>query len=274
MKHIVKSQLYQIRTDLFFMIALLTVAFLSWRCWEVCRMNMTEDIASYHLDGVCGGVAALDNSLESGAIAGLLYLSLILTIVIGKDYADKTVYCDILAGYTRQQAFRGRLLSAVIVGGSIQLITTFAIPFSYTIRYGWGNVLDGTTYLACIAICLLIFYRIIGEITLLTVVTKRYRAALFVTIVIGYAELVATMFTVDSGALEEHYRVWFLSLPAAELFLHPSQMWEYQDNADIRYYWIQMPKTSVVIGTIIISIVLGTGCLLLSSHLIKKRDMD
>lgn len=274
MKQIMKSQLYQIRTDKILMLALLGVGFLMWDTWSYAVANMREYISFYNWDGMCGGGVALISDVDTGYAGALPYLILVLAVVMGKDYADKTIHYDILAGYSRRQAFFGRLFAAVLVGWSVLFLAAFIRVMFYTFRYGWGNVLDGTQYLACIAICLLVFYRITGEVTLLTVATRRYGITLFVCTVIGLMEYLTVLFTIYGFSEQDHTRAWFLALPAIELFLHPNQVGEYQENAEIVWHWIQMPEAYVVVGTIILSITIGTVCLFLSCKLFEKRDMD
>lgn len=210
MKRIIKSQLYETVVDKSIGIAALVFAFFVGMEWYV-EWNTAEE-------GIYTGTNALNTSMNGLAV---MFFVFVIASFICRDYINKTLYCDILAGYKRKQVFFGRIIPGFVIGVIGALILTYTNVVYYTFVNGWGSNITAVSMLVRIGMFVLLMFRLTGEVALLSVLVKRTTIVYIVSLIIGYVEGQAILITVVQGDDNIIKYGWILGGFASRVIVEP-----------------------------------------------------
>lgn len=267
MKRIIKSQLYETVVDKSIGIAALVFACfvgMEWYAeWEYFINTAGEDIYT--------GTNALNTSMNSHAV---MFFVFVITSFICRDYKNKTLYCDILAGYKRKQVFFGRIIPGFVIGVIGTLILTYANVVYYTIVNGWGSDITAVSMLVRIGMFVLLLFRLTGEVALFSVLVKRTTIVYIVSLIIGYVEEQAILFTVVQGDDNIIKYGWMLGGFASSVIVEPGYESVFDETGEIVKSFEQIPPLLTTMASVLSSVLIGGICLYVAYRIFKKQDMN
>lgn len=202
-------------------------------------------------------------------------LCMIITLVLvcricGWDLADKTVNYEVLSGHKRAEVYFGRVVIGLLWSVVSCMVLT-AIPILvFSIIKGWGESLGFLTALTRYMLLIFPLFRLACEITLLTFLMNNCYAAM----IIGWVLMELPM--MGSLILEEffgtHLTVHFATTNISALFRFDNySTMEIGGEAVIVFKNTLEP--SLVIGTIVVSLLVGGSCLAIGYLIFRKRDL-
>jgi ABC-type transport system involved in multi-copper enzyme maturation permease subunit len=260
MWNIIKAQNYQLKRDNLVIIVLLLGLLVS-----AC------EILSLASEGTLTGC---DYVLGTSEYAVMIYLlvPLVLTCrICGGDYGDKTMNYEILAGHSRKQVYWGRVISAIIWSMVVSLIVLFLPMLLCTAIGGWGDSMDFGGIMLRYGLMIFVLFRMECIFALLTFLLKNG----YMGILVGYMFFLTEM----GGAMlyeefaDKELTVQFVSIHLMKLFNFSKYSMEYINGKDVVFYSTEF-TSDFVIGSIIVSILVGMACLLIGYQVFKRRDMQ
>jgi len=258
MNNIVKSQLYQTVVDKSIWVIAVVCACFAGMEWSSISEDMVNAAESLNHFISCMGVA---------------FFVFVIASFLCRDYSNKTLYCDILAGYPRWQVFFGRILPAFVIG----VIGAFLIAFTcvvYSIVEGLEFGLSAGAMLARIGTFLLLLFRLAGEVALLCVLVKRTGIVYIIALLIGYVENRAVLITVVAGNAVLLKRGWLLGGFAPGFIIAPGQEKIFNEAGEIVTQYEQILPLPVTLGSILTSVMIGGVCLYAAYRIFFKQDMN
>lgn len=179
MWNIIRAQFASIKRDRIVMGIGVLVLFIGGVLWFD-TVTETEGVVTGSL--VTGTVGA------QICIAGLLFLLTLTADVMGNDFVDKTINYEILAGHSRKEVYFGRAITAMVLGIVITGFLSVFYPGIMTIQNGWGDDLELKRTMARYGLFLLLCFRIVCELSFLTVVLKNIYLVYLVGFIFGYVQ--------------------------------------------------------------------------------------
>lgn len=221
------------------------------------------------------GVDNMDGSLFTVAMFGIfpftfLVLSLILvTRICAWDMNDKTINYELLAGHLRIEVYFGRVFSA-LAWTFVGCILVSLIPILiFTALKGWGHSLDMGEAVIRYAVMLLVLFRCVCELALLTFLLRNSHAALVLGFVISDF---GTLFSVIMESMEIKID-WQL---ASANLINLSDVSNYRNimigDMQVTVYEAAL-GTSELIHSVVASIVVGIVCVAIGYAAFRRRDM-
>ncbi len=222
-------------------------------------------------------VSELSGSLFMAQLGSVLpsFLGMVLVILVsricGWDAGDKTINYEILAGHSRAEVYFGRVIMSVIWGLGSGIAMLVLPVLGITLINGWGDSMNpGNAAVHCV-LFLFPMLRLICEFAMLTFLMRDcYKAMLvgwvfFAVSVIGimvYEELMDRVLTLQLVITNMRQVIGF-----------DNYKLEYIEGEDIPVYMTGM-DAPLVIGTILVSLLVGGACLAIGYAVFKKQDMD
>ena len=256
MFHIMKAQNYQIRHDMFSVIAILIIA----------------GISIYM--AVSDSVTGSERFVAMGENLPMLWLVICLVIgvrIAAWDFNDKTINYELLSGHSRGQLYGGRLVCAVLWCMCLCLITT-ALPLAVcSAQNGWGVQADFVHCVFRILVGILPLLRILAEFFLLAVILRNC----YVTYAVGYiltgVSMLVTLLLSEHFQIHNTYALGYVTLTEA-LGLTNSHM-ELIGGVDVTVYDSVMAADKLA-GIVVSSVAVSVVCLAMGYAIFKKRDME
>ncbi|MGN0400651.1 MAG: ABC transporter permease [Acetatifactor sp.] len=260
MWNIIKAQNYQIKRDnviwygyIFTFVLLILIPFSNGVTWK-------------DLDG---SVYAVMTMGELTFLAPLL--TLVLTArICGRDYSDKTINYEVLAGHSRKNIYFARVILSLWWSVSGVAILTLLPILVITILRGWGYTADAVNLAVRGFFVLFPILRIVCVWVLLTFLVKNAGKAM----VLGYALYEAIM--VVALVLQESFHITFTIQFAfsnlAALMELKNYMLEYVDGSDV-FVMETTLEPSLAVQTVAVSLVAGAICLALGYLEFRRSDM-
>lgn len=260
MWNIIKAQNYQIKRDnvvwygyVFAFILLLLLPFSSGVTWK-------------ELDG--SGYAVMTMG-ELTFLAPLLTLVL-TTRICGRDYSDKTINYEVLAGHSRKEIYFARVILSLCWSVTGIVILALLPILVITILKGWGHTADAVNLSVRGFFVLFPILRIVCVWVLLTFLVKNAGKAM----VLGYMfyGVIMVVALVLQESFQMTFTIQFAFSNLAALMELKNFMLEYVDGSDI-FVMETALKPSLAVQTAAVSLVAGAICLALGYLEFRRSDM-
>lgn len=222
-------------------------------------------------------ISELSGSLFMAQLGSVLPICLGMVLVIlvsricGWDAGDKTMNYEILAGHSRAEVYFGRVIMSVIWGlGSGVAILVLPV-LGITLINGWGDSMNpGEAAIRCV-LFLFPMLRLICEFAMLTFLLRDCYKAMLAGWVFFAASMIGIM--VYEGLTDTVLTVQLVITNMREVISFSNFKLEYIGGEDIPVYMTGM-DSSLVIGTILVSLLAGGACLAVGYVMFKNQDMN
>lgn len=184
MRNIIKAQLRSLKKDKIVIGMALFVLFIAG--------VFIFDSVSEAAGATAGSMIVLENGAFIG-VTGMLFLLVITGNVVGNDFMDKTLNYEILSGHSRKEVYFGRAVTALLTGVPLTLILVIFYPVIITLKYNWGEALEWEKALLCYGLMVIIFFRVVCELTFLTIVLKNVYLVYLIGFIFGYAQMLVNI---------------------------------------------------------------------------------
>ncbi|MBQ9140252.1 MAG: hypothetical protein IJX63_00470 [Lachnospiraceae bacterium] len=263
MKNIMKAQLYQLLRS--------SILYKTFLCLVVFQI-MVFVVARHSVLEMEGRAFSAGNSLADGGYIvmcfALVFAIIATAHICGADFVDKTTNYELLTGHLRKEVYFGRALLSMLVGlaGAALLII---IPIAWLcIMDGWGSEMDFGKALLRLLLCIFPIWRMICEFVFLTYVVKNpYLVMIAGTLVSIYSGGIMPMLTTGNmgvlglGSLSQlmNFTAWrtFALVGEKEITIYDASL-----------------TAGDMIGTILLSVVIGSLFLWLGYVFFKKDDLN
>ncbi len=263
MGNIIKSLNYQLKRDNGMIYIYLVVLF-------IFIASFISYLDSYDFGETTGSLFTILNA-ETYLIGAGLTIALLAARAFGWDYNDKTINYEVLSGHSRKEIY----ISRVLVSMCWSLISCFLLLYVpllfYTACNGWGNWADIRGVMLRYVLLLFPLFRFVCECILLTVVMKNCYMAMIIGFVLY--EFSWALTTMQELLTEYAFTIEFASTNIYRLLVYNKYSFGYMDGEDfITYDTILEP--SLLVGTILVSTIVGVVCLIVGYFYFLKKDMD
>lgn len=212
-------------------------------------------------------------SMATFCIPVVMFIIIITTRICGWDYADKTMNYEILIGHNRKEVFFSRIWVSFLWCMPIAVLGFILPPFVLSLINGWGIRMDmGDMILRC-ALSILVIFRMYCECVLLTFLTKSCYIGLLVSFLFIEMGGTVPMWLEEIGGIKVGNFVTAFSMANFVDLVTPVKYgWEYINGKDEMVFDMTVDPSFAAV-TIIVSLVAGIGCILISYLYFKKSDM-
>lgn len=124
------------------------------------------------------------------ALYGLIFTALIAGQFAVRDFSDKTINYEIMAGHGRREIFFSRVIVSMLQGGIGGTLMLFIVPVIYTIRVGWGGSIHLSTAALKVFLVFLLYCRVSAELIFFAVILKQTKFVFAAEALIALIELV------------------------------------------------------------------------------------
>ncbi len=262
MWNLIKAQKYQIKRDNgMIYIYLLGVLFYG-AFW-------LDYLKGHKLEEITGSVAAIFNGQVCTIVAGIL-VALLTARIMGWDYNDKTLNYELLSGHSRAKVFWSRVLVSMLCCLVTVLVLFFVPMLVFGIINGWGVTADLGGVVLHYVLAIFPLFRFACECILLTVLMRNC----YMVMIIGFVLYEFSWLVADMQALLTNVKLTthFASTNVTRLLEFGRQYWGYIDGKDVVMYDTAL-ETSLVLGTIGVSLLVGGTCLFIAYRYFKKCDL-
>lgn len=183
MKNILKVQLFQLKKEKAVPVLLISGLLLSLAsalllAEEQSRMNIQMKGSLY----VIGGLY-----VNAIIVVGITFLQ--TAYIVCKDFGDKTICYEIQSGYERKSILLGRVAVAMVLCLFVAVLCMVVPVTVISARYGYGNYVAVQSLVIRLLIFLIIVFRLISEIVLISVIIKKTHFAYMAGFIIGMLEM-------------------------------------------------------------------------------------
>lgn len=257
MKQIFKTQCYALRHSYdLYLLAVITIGLVIYEVESFYMYEMTDASTAIDVFGVGGGY-------------GLLLMIAIVAMAVGKDFVDKTINYDVLAGYNRKEVLAGRFLAGLVYGGVAAIIMNVVPGIIAIFRLGWDDSIPIYCMVYRVAGSIIVIVRIVAEVSLLAVIVRNAYAT------IGLSLLVMLIESAVGKAFEYRLPVLSWLIPGESVY-----MWysfdgyaQFGENGGTNLVVAAFPDVTYAAVSIISSIVISILSLWLANRFFEKRDM-
>lgn len=195
------------------------------------------------------------------------------TRICGWDYVDKTMNYEILIGHSRKEVFFSRVWVSFVWCMSVSVIAFVLPPLVLSLINGWGTYMDmGDMIFRCVLSVFTIF-RMYCECVLLTFLTKSCYIALIVSFLFVEMSSVVPLMIEEIGRIKMGNFVTALSMSNFQILMKSDNYsYQYINGEDVMFFDMSVDP-SLAAATIIVSLVVGIGCILISYLYFRKSDM-
>ncbi len=264
MWNLMKGLNYQIKRDNFTIYAILFSSFLATGI-TIYSALVEEGMAFSEINA---GLFLAKNA-EFMVVGCLALCCVLVSRIVGWDMTDKTINYEILAGNSRNHVFGARIILTFLwcLGISvIYLVLPLVVLFFCN---GWGPNLEIKIGITWVLIFILLVFRLVCELILLTVLLKNC----FISMIIGWIlnEFVVLVTLVYEEMIGE-FPIFLFSLSGMFQFSSFPYKFEYIGGKDIPVFG--PPIGSGEIMQIIISVIVVSGITLwVAKTQFNKQDM-
>ncbi len=262
MQNIIKSLQYQTKRD--------NVTYYAFLAVILCYVMVFSDV---------NGLLSLTGSeyfIQAKALFCMpisIFLVILATRICGWDYVDKTMNYEILIGHSRKEVFLSRIWVSFFWCMPVAVLVFVLPPLVLTLMNGWGIYMGmGDMILRCVLSVLTIF-RMYCECVLLTFLTKSCYVGLIVSFLFVEFGLTIPTALEEIGGIEVgNYVTAFSMANFTELMTPEKWSYQYINGKDEMLYDMSVDP-SFAAATIIVSLVAGIGCILISYLYFRESDM-
>lgn len=262
MQNIIKSLQYQTKRD--------NVTYYAFLALILCYVMVFSD-----LNGALNltGSEYFVNSQALFCLPVTVFILIITTRICGWDYVDKTMNYEILIGHNRKEVFFSRIWVSFLWAMPVAVLSFILPPLLLSLINGWGIYMDmGDMILRC-GLAVFTIFRMYCECVLLTFLTKNCYLGLIASFLFLEMGSTIPMALEEIGGIKVGNFVTVFSMANFMKLVTPAKYgWEYINGKDEMVFDMTVDP-SFAAATIIVSLVAGIGCILISYLYFKKSDM-
>ena len=258
MKNIVKAQFFQIIREKIIWYMLVLALLMQVLMFMLPIWLGTEEVTS-----------AGEFFVTSGS--GLIFFPLFFLVVVsgqicGIDFLDKTNNYELMSGHRRYEVYFGRIIPAILVGGSGTALLTITPVVLYTVMHGWGTEIALSDAVLRLVLLLFPILRLVCEFAFLTFLVKNP----YVMMGVGYGLFIATM------GLTEQIKTLnvFLGITNMMLLLDEKKGVTFGTDGNPIVIYEAALSGGVIWQTILASVVFGGAALYLGYVYFKNNDLN
>ena len=262
MWNLIKAQNYQLKRDngiiyIYLLGALYAGAFIF------------DMVQGHSLAEITGSQMAVSNGLPCTIVAGIL-VALLTSRIAGWDFNDKTLNYELLAGHSRAKVFWSRVIVSLVWCLVTVLVIFFVPMLVFGCLNGWGIKAELGGSLLRYGLALFPLFRFVCECILLTVIIRNcYMTMIIAFVLYEFSCLVDTMQGLLTGV---YLTTHFASTNVTRILEFGKQKFAYINGEDVTVYETAM-ESSLILGTISVSLLVGGACLFIAYHYFKKCDL-
>ncbi len=202
-----------------------------------------------------------------------IFLVILATRICGWDYTDKTMNYEILIGHSRRDVFFSRIWVSFIWCIPISLAIFILPPLVLTLMNGWGIYTDmGDMILRCV-ISVFAIFRMYCECVLLTFLTKSCYIGLIASYLLIEIGAVITVGFKELGGIALGNLTALSSMANfTELMTLDKYSFQYINGKDEMLFNAAVDPSYAAV-TVIVSLLAGLGCIVVSYLYFRKSDM-
>lgn len=262
MQNIIKSLHYQTIRD--------NVTYYAFLALILCYILVFSD-----LDGAFS-LTGSEYFIYSQALFALpiaCFLVILVTRICGWDYVDKTMNYEILIGHNRKEVFFSRIWVSFVWCMPVAVISFILPPLVLSLINGWGIYMDmGDMIIRCV-LSLFTIFRMYCECVLFTFLTKNCYIGLIVSFLfIEFSSVIPQAFEEIGRIKMGNFITAFSMANFMKLTTPVDYSYQYINGKDEMLFDMSVDP-SFAAATIIVSLVAGIGCILLSYLYFRKSDM-
>lgn len=203
-------------------------------------------------------------------VVGCLALCCVLVArIVGWDMTDKTINYEILAGNSRNHVFGARVILSILWCLGISAIYLVLPLVVLAFCNGWGPNLEIKIAVSWVLIFMLLVFRLVCELILLTVLLKNC----FISMIIGWIlNEFAVLVTLVYEEMIGEFPIFLFSLSGMFQFSSFPYKFEYIGGEDIPVFGFPFGGGEIM-QIIIASIVVSVLTLAAAKAQFKKQDM-
>nr|MCR5122878.1 ABC transporter permease subunit [Ruminococcus sp.] len=203
MKNVIRSQLYQLVLD-----KAIFLIILMWLILDLASIGSILYEVSLAGEACSGGKMMSTDWFQLSEV----FVAVITSMIMTKDYFDKTINYEFMTGKSRTAVFMGRFIPALVICEVGMLMSLWCFPLVYTAVYGWGEELAVSGAVQRTLVSMLIVFRICAEFALFSVIFRRKAMTYFMMIVVYLVPTLISDFFIGSYYLESEKFAPFVPL--------------------------------------------------------------
>lgn len=259
MKGIIKSQLYETKVTLSMWIAIVVT-------FSLVIMEWMETVEYYAESGPLTGTAMLGET--DASLISIYLFCFIIAHFMCRDWKNKTMYLDVLSGYSRREVFFGRLIPAFVIGVIVVFVLTYGHVVCQSIVGGWGSNLTMADMTINVLVYVLMLFRLTGELALFSMIIKRTSIVVILFLIIDYMEF---FFIVLGGTPIEF--PWFFGMFLSRGITSPEVNEAFNEAGGIvQVYSFGSIQDNMLM--MVSSVVIGVVGLLVAYQMFKKKQLS
>lgn len=263
MWNLIKAQHYQLRNDK--VIRWIWILFLGSQVWTY--WVKVQDVS---LGEMTGSYSCVGDAFELVIVLSIFVVS-VTARVMGRDYKDKTMNYELMAGHSRSDVLLSRLIVSLLHSAVGCILCLFLPMVFFTVINGWGNSTDFGNVILLYVVSFLPLFRIWGECVLLTMLLKHDYMAMIIGTVLFYGSMLIVLLT--KIFVDFEFILQFSCSNLNKLLSIDNGRMHYVNSEDVWVYE-SAAGPELMIGTIVVSLIAGVVCLLLGYLYFKKSDMN
>lgn len=263
MQNIIKSLHYQTKRD--------NVTYYAFIALILCYVLSFSDLNGALLSFSGSEYFAETQSLSCFPVC--IFIIILSTRICGWDYTDKTINYEILTGHNRKDSFFARVWVGFMWCVPAAVLAFSLPPLVLSLLNGWGIYIDmGEMIFRCV-LSLFTIFRIFCECVLITFLTKSCYIGLIVSFLILEFGSTIPVTIAEYSEINTHYISTIFSMSNFQKLMTPEKYGYQYINGKDELIFDMSVTPSFAAATIIISLVAGVGCILISYLYFRKKDM-
>lgn len=221
-------------------------------------------------------VSTLTGSMTMAQVAEMFpFVLAIITLglttrICGWDQADKTMNYEILSGHSRGEVYFSRVIVSLLWSGISSMIIIILPVLVFSLINGWGVSMKLGDIVVRYLLVIFPILRLICEFILLTFLLQNCYKAMLIGWVLFYVAVLGSM--VYQDLTDKVMTVQFAVTNMMQLLNFSNFRPEYINGQDVPIYETAVSQ-SMVAGTLVVSILIGTLCLAAGYAIYRKQDI-
>lgn len=259
MWNIVRSQNYQTIRDNFIIIVLIAFTGL------ILLMLLTDGAAEMT------GAEYFTGAMGENAIMIVTMNVFMITRIIAQDYNDKTINYEMLTGHSRKEVYWGRVITALIWGVLGCMVVMLLPLLLITLLNGWGNSADAIESWLRIGLSIFPLLRLSCLSIMLSTIMKNSFKGLIISFVMTEGAVLIHTLLEELLNISLTFQLGFSNIMSLLVITNAKE--QFVDGKSV-----MMSDTSLtlrmILGTILISLIVGGIYLMIGYLSMRKADRD
>ncbi len=262
MWNLIKAQNYQIKDDRITIYAMI--------CILLAPVGITLAQCNFRVENLSGGMLMA----RMGAVFAsevVMVLIVMVTRICGWDMTDKTINYEVMAGHSRGKVYFSRVIVSMLWCVTSAVIALIVPLVVFSMLNGWGNHMNIRDVAIRVIFMILVLFRLVGEIVFLTFLVGKGNNAMVAGFALFGAASLGQMLYQEFTGKDITLLTAYANLNY--IFDFSNYKLEYIGGKDIPVFLTEI-STSMITSTILVSLLVGSGCLVIGYRMFGKKDMN